>query len=785
MSVKFIGATVNRVEDPRLLTGRGRFVDDVRLPGMLHAAFVRSTVPHGRVTNVDAAAARALPGVVAVLTASDLNGVCAPLQQQGPPQLRTPVFHVLATDRVRFVGDPLAIVIAESRYVAEDACDLVVVDIEPLPPIASAADALQPGAARLYDELPDNIAYFGEFDYGDVDAAFAGATRVVRHTFAQHRYAGVPMETRGGVAAYDPASGELVYHAAHKAPHSLRMQLSRVLAQPEHRTNVLCGDVGGAFGQKGQTGREDLVVCAAAKLLGQPVKWIEDRSENLTAGGQAREETLELSAALGPGGEILGLAVTFTMDAGAYPSLPIPMSMYPDLVRVLLPNGYRVPAYRFVGRVVFTNKDHYVSYRGPWASETWARERLIDLIASELGIDRVEVRRRNLYTPDDMPTAMVTGPLLDAITVRETLERAVAACDYDGFRDRQLAARADGRLIGLGLATFIEIAPGPPNFAGLVGFDLQTERATVRVEPDGGVLVLTGQSPHGQGHETTLAQVVAEELGTPIEQVKVVHSDTRLTPFLVTGTGGSRSATMASGAVLGAAREVRAQVVKIAAELLEAAPDDLDITDGRAHVRGSAAPSVSLAEVAARAYLMPSSLPEGMAQGIAATYDFRIPTGGGWSQATHCCVVEVARETGRVDIVRYIVVEDCGTMINPAVVEGQIRGGVAQGIGGVLYERSAYGDDGQFLASTFLDYLLPTACEVPDIEVHHLESAPTHEVNFRGVGEGGTIGAPAALTNAIADAIGVPVRESYLPPSRVLELLAESPFAAGAAHATE
>jgi carbon-monoxide dehydrogenase large subunit len=777
MSVKLIGATVNRVEDPRLLTGRGRFVDDVRLPGMLHAAFVRSTLPHGRVLGIDTSAAAARPGVVAVITAADLERVCGPLQQQGPPQLRTPVFHALATDRVRFVGDPVAVVVAESRYVAEDACDLVVVDIDPLPCITSAADAIQPGAARLYDELPDNLAYIGEFDYGDVDAAFAGAAHVAHHTFVQHRYAGVPMETRGGVAGYDPSSGELVYHAAHKAPHSLRLQLSRVLGQPEHRTNVVCGDVGGAFGQKGQTGREDLVVCAAAKLLGRPVKWIEDRSENLTAGGQAREETLDIAAALGPEGEILGLTVTFTMDAGAYPSLPIPISMYPDLVRVLLPNGYRVPAYRFVGRVAFTNKDHYVSYRGPWASETWARERLIDLIASQLGIDRVEVRRRNLYAPEDMPTAMVTGPALAAITVRETLERAVSACDYAGFGERQRRARAEGRLIGLGLASFIEIAPGPPNFAGLVGFDLQTERATVRLEPDGGVMVLTGQSPHGQGHETTLAQVVADELGTTIEQVKVVHSDTRLTPFLVTGTGGSRSATMASGAALGAAREVRAQVLKVAAELLEAAPDDLDITDGRAHVRGSPSPSVTLADVAARAYLMPSTLPDGMAQGIAATYDFRVPSGGGWAQATHCCAVEVDPATGKVDITRYIVVEDCGTMINPAVVEGQIRGGVAQGIGGVLYERSAYGADGQFLASTFLDYLVPTACEVPDIEVHHLESPPTHEVNFRGVGEGGTIGAPAALTNAIADAIGVPVLESYLPPSRVLELLAEGPFA--------
>jgi carbon-monoxide dehydrogenase large subunit len=516
-------------------------------------------------------------------------------------------------------------------------------------------------------------------------------------------------------------------------------------------------------------------------LLGRPVKWIEDRSENLMAGGQAREETLEIEAAVDADGTIRGLAVTFTMDQGAYPALPMPISLYPDMVRVLLPNAYRVPAYRFVGRVAFTNKDHYVSYRGPWASETWARERMLDLIAEELGIDRVEVRRRNLYLADEMPTAMVTGPTLAALTVRETLDRAVAVCDYDRFPAVQRAARAEGRLLGLGVATFIEIAPGPPNFAGLVGFDLQTERATVRVEPDGGVLVLTGQSPHGQGHETTLAQVVADELGAPLDRVRVVHSDTRLTPFLVVGTGGSRAATMASGAVLGAAREVRGQVLAIAAEALEASSEDLEITDGRVYVRGSPASALTLSDVATRAYLMPSTLPPGMAPGLAASHDFRIPDGGGWAQATHCCTVEVDPATGHVAILRYVVVEDCGTMINPAIVEGQIRGGVAQGIGGVLYERSAYGADGQFLASTLLDYLLPAATEVPDIEIHHLESAPTHEVNFRGVGEGGAIGAPAALTNAIADAIGVPVTECHLPPSRVLELLEHATALEGSA----
>ncbi|HWW43686.1 MAG TPA: xanthine dehydrogenase family protein molybdopterin-binding subunit, partial [Acidimicrobiia bacterium] len=660
MATKLIGATVNRVEDPRLLTGRGRFVDDVTLPGMLHAAFVRSVVPHGHLVAVDTTGAAALPGVVAVLTAKDLSALCAPIRQQGPPGLQTPAFTALATDRVRFVGDPVAVVIADSRYLAEDGCDLVAVDVEPLPAPISAEAALAPDAPRLYDELPDNEAYARRFDYGDVDAAFATAHRVIRHTFRQHRHAAVPMETRGGIADFDASSRELTYRCAHKAPHSLRLQLSRILGQPMHRTNVVCGDVGGAFGQKGQTGREDLVVCAASMLLGRPIKWIEDRSENLMAGGQAREETLAMEIAVDDRGIILGLDVRFTMDQGAYPSIPMPISLYPDMVRVLLPNGYRVPAYRFDGRVAFTCKDHYVSYRGPWASETWARERLLDLVANELGIDRAELRRRNLYGPEDMPTAMITGPRLAAITVRETLERACAACDYDGFRALQAEARRAGRHLGIGFASFIEIAPGPPNFAALVGFDLQTERASVRLEPDGGITVLTGQSPHGQGHETTLAQVVADELGVELESVRVVHGDTRLTPFLITGTGGSRAATMASGAVLGAARETRHQILTVVAEMLEADPRDLDLSDGRAFVRGSPSRQVALCDVAARAYLMPSTLPDGMTQGIGATHDFRIPEGGGWAQATHCCTVEVDGHTGRVDIIRYVVVEDCG-----------------------------------------------------------------------------------------------------------------------------
>jgi carbon-monoxide dehydrogenase large subunit len=773
---RLIGTSVRRVEDPRLLSGQGRFVDDVTVPGMLHAAFLRSDQPHARIRSIDTTAASAVTGVAGVFTGDDIAGLVAPMQQVGPPGLRTPAFYPLAVGKVRYVGDLVAVVVANSRYVAEDACDLIEVDYEPLPPVPDAATAMAGGAPLLYEELGENVGYSDHWDYGDVGSAFSKASRVFDHTFTQHRYANVPMEARGGLADYVRASGELVYHVSHKAPHALRFQIAKLIGQPEHSITVLCGDVGGAFGQKGQVGREDIAVCALAKHLGRAVKWIEDRRENLMAGGQAREDTLRIQAAVDDDGVVLGLKVDMTMDQGAYPGMPIPLSMYPSLVRLVLPGPYRIRDYEFTSNVVFTNKDRYVSYRGPWAVETWARERLLDIIARELGIDRVEIRRRNMLTDDEFPTALCTGPLLDRTTVRETLDRARELCGWDGFEDERRRAADRGKLLGLGLASFIEIAPGPPNFAAMAGFDLRSERARARLEPDGQLVVFTSQAPHGQSHETTLAQVAAEELGVPMDRVRIIHGNTMLTPFSAVGTGGSRSSTMGAGAALGATRVVKEQVIAIAAKLMEAAEGDIEIVDGKAQVRGVPSAGMDLADIAMRAYMTPSVLPEGIGPGIEATYDFQIPDGG-WAQATHTCVVEIDPDTGKVDILRYLVVEDCGEMINPAVVDGQICGGVAQGIGGVLYERSAYDSDGQFVASTFMDYLVPTATEIPDVEIEHVESPPAHEADYRGVGEGGAIGAPAALCSAIEDALspyGIRITEQHLPPSRIHELLAEA-----------
>ncbi len=771
----YVGASVKRVEDPRFLTGQGRYIDDIMLPNMAYAAFLRSPYPHARIT-VDASEARALPGVMAVFTAADLAGVVNPiLVDASLPGAKPQPYTALASDKVRFVGDPIAIVVAESRYVAEDAVDLIQVDYDPLPPVPDMEVALDPASAPLYEEVGDNIAYHDTFTYGDVDAAFSSADRVITETFRQHRYINVPMETRGSVATYDTATGELTYYAGTQAHNATRFFLGAQLNLPGHRIRVIAPDIGGAFGLKFGVYREDMLVAAAAIKTGRPVKWIEDRRENLTAGGHAREETLTLDAAVKSDGTILGLKVKMTLDAGAYQVMPLNPALFTMIVRLVLPGPYRFQNYAFDATVVTTNKAPYVAYRGPWAVETWVREGMADIIAKELGLDPVEVRRKNIVTKEEQPYKSAVGIAIDRVSARETLERAVELADIPRFREEQQRLRAEGRLVGFGLATFIEPAPGGADYMAMLGAGAK-EVATVRIEPTGHVTVYTAQVPHGQSHETTLAQIVATELGVPFEHVKVVHGDTQMGPFTLSGTGGSRAATMASGAALFASREVKKQVLQIAGAMLEASPDDLELANSMISVRGVPQKAIPLAQIAMLVYLAPGHLPPGSPFELVGTFAYDGGEGG-WAQATHCCWVEIDPQTGKVDITRYLVVEDCGTMINPAVVEGQVRGGTAQGIGGVLYEHAIYDENAQFLTSTFMDYLVPTAMEIPPIEIEHLETPPISPVNFRGVGEGGAICAPPAIINAISDALGVKITQQPLPPARILELMGAIPAA--------
>jgi carbon-monoxide dehydrogenase large subunit len=765
---RYTGTPVKRAEDPRILTGRGNYIDDLVLPGMVHAVFARSPFPHARILSIDTAAARQLPGVVAVYTGEEMEALVQPggygIQVLMGGGAGKPAYSALATDKVRLVGDPVALVVAETRYIAEDAIELIEVDYDELPPVARAEHAFDESRPPIFEDLGSNVLVPTTTNvFGDVDAAFERADRVVRASIAQHRVQNVPMETRGSVSSFDPATESLDVWIGTQGVGHVQSILAARLGLPSEHIRVRAQDIGGSFGLKIAASREDVAVAAAARELGRPVKWIEDRYEHLTSTGQAREESFDVEAAITDAGDILGLKVKMTVDTGAYPGMG---AMLPYIVQGMFPGPYRIGAMSFEFTAVVSNKATYVAYRGPWAAETFVRERLVNLIAHELGKEPLEIRLRNVVTRGEEPTHMITGGSLAGVTAKESLETIARAVDLPGFRERQAEARAQGRYLGIGQATYIESAPGVRQGDNALG----AEQMYMEVADDGTVVVYTGQMPHGQSHETTTAQIVADQMGVAFEDVRVVVGDTAVVPLGF--TGGSRAATFLGGASLTTARVLRAKVLDLASHLLEASPDDLEIAEGRVSVRGVPVSAISLAEIATAAK-EPGRVPEGVDTELRVdnTYD---GGAGGWSGGTHCAIVEVDVETGLVHVERYVVAEDCGEVINPAVVDGQVRGGVAQGIGAVLLEKAAYDEAGNYLAATFMDYLLPTTTEVPRIEIHHLETVPLDpDVNFRGVGEGGMIVAPAALCNAIEDALapfGVRVYEQHLPPSRVLEL---------------
>jgi carbon-monoxide dehydrogenase large subunit len=773
VGARAIGARVRRVEDPRILTGRGQYVDDVVLPGMLHAAFRRSQVPHGRILSIDVSEARQLPGVVAVYTGDDIAGMTTGIQAGSflgvnmMPGIKSPTFHALATDKVRHVGDPIALVIAESRYIAEDALELIVEDIDMLDPIVTYEHALDPSRPPVFDELGDNINMTSELELGDIDAAFAKADRVVRATLQVHRHQPVPMECRGTIASWDPEAEQLTIYAATQSPHVFRMLLPAHLGIPMERIRVIARDVGGGFGLKGGLFREDIALAAATKDLGRPIKWTEDRLEHLASAGQAREEMADLEAAVTDDGRLLGVKMDLKVNTGAYPCDPFPGAIFAFAIITSFQGPSKLEALSAKATAVFSNKATYVAYRGPWATGDFLRERFLDVVAHELGIDPLEVRRRNYVIRDEPPLAMLTGRPFVGVTTRESVDQAAELIDWENFRQRQAAARQEGRYLGIGMAAYLEGAPGPRAPGDNTPDPIGGEKIKMYLDSAGHLFIVTQQQPHGQSHETTLAQVAADELGIPFEDITVLYGDTDISPPRLVGTGGSRAATMANGVVLHASRELREKVLSLAAEQLEANPQDLELVGGVVSVRGTPTVRLSLADIAQSAG----------ADDLTVTRDW---DGGqsGWSGGAHCCIVEVDPDTGLVRFERYVVVEDCGVAINPAIVEGQVRGAVAQAVGAVLLEHAAYDEDGQFVASSFMDYLLPTSALVPPIEIHHVDTVPTDpDVNFRGIGEGGMIVAPAAITNAIEDALvpfGAHVYEQHLPPARILEMIGVS-----------
>jgi len=764
-AARYLGARIGRVEDARLLAGTGTFVDDITRPGMLHACFVRSSFARARIGDIDATEARALPGVHAVLVAADLNpGAREQWHTSIGPDVPEVPRPPLAEDEVRFVGDPVALVVAESRYVAEDAVDLVVVDYEPLPPVVDYASAEGAGIS-VHEAVPGNVVGgMGGPPPADLEEMFASAPHVAIETFRQHAYAPVPMETRGFVMEWSGAGGEMTIWASTQVPHEVRLFCSRLLGVPEQRIRVVMRDTGGGFGQKALVLREDMCLMLAARLLAVPIKWIEDRRENLISAGQARHEHGTARLALERDGSLLAASIDHVQDAGAYPT-PWPVGTA-AAVGMLFPGPYRIPAASFSSKAVLSNTVGRTAYRGPWQFESVAREVLLDLAARQLGIDPVELRRRNLLRHDELPYRTATGFVYDHVSPLETYEQAIAMLDNEAFRREQAEARATGRYLGVGTSTFIE--PTAPGY-GVYG----TEGATIRIEPSGRVNVYVAGGSSGNSLETTVVQLVADALGVDIEDVATIQGDTAVTPFGA-GACGSRSASMTAGAVAETASVLRERVLAIAAHRLEAAVEDLELAGGRVNVRGTPSIGLTYAEIARIAYLAPHELPAGTPAGLEASGRYTAAAAQAWTNASHVCTCEVDIATGQVQLLRYIVSEDCGPMINPSVVEGQIDGGTVQGIGGALYEHLVYDEDGNPVTTTFLDYLLPTAADVPVIEHGHIETPGPGPGGYKGVGEGGAIGAPPAVINAVADALapfGVVVTEQPLTPSRILALL--------------
>jgi carbon-monoxide dehydrogenase large subunit len=742
---------------------------------MLHATFVRSPVARGTITHLDVAAARELPGVVEVLTATEVNSPTHQFWQtmMGPDAGGAPG-RVLADGDVRYVGEPIAIVVAESRYVAEDAAELVDLDIDPLPPVLDMFAALEDATELVHPELGTNVAGDVPADVPGLQERLEAAPHLFTETFHQHRYLCVPMETRGIVAAWDPWLEQLELTVSCQSVHETRLFYSRMLGIPEDAIHVTMGDVGGSFGQKMFAMREEHAVVIAARAIGdRPVKWIEDRTENLISGGHAREESIEITVAVDDDGRLLGGRARHVENVGAYPhpgngmNGSAAMGVFPGPYRW---GGLGSVAYRALG--VFTNTCGHCAYRGPWMMETTGREQMMDVVAQKLGIDPLELRRRNTLSAEEMPFTTPMQMQFETLDPAGTLEQAAELIGYDEFRKEQERARAEGRLIGIGLSSYVE-----PQFGfGILG----TEAATVRIEPSGKVNVYMSTGSHGQSVETTMAQVVADELGVALDDVRIVQGDTARTPYGA-GTGGSRTGAVAGGAAHAAAASMREKVLQIAAHLLEASVDDIEMHDSVVTVKGVPGAQLPLAHVAAAAYLNTDALPPGTSPGLEVSERYKAPTFM-FSNATHAATVEVDRVTGQVSILRYVVSEDCGNMINPMVVEGQIAGGVVQGIGGVFYEHMVYDGDGNPTTTTFLDYLLPTAAEVPDLEYGHVVTPSSTPGGYKGMGEGGAIASPAALLNAVRDALaplGVSITEQPLSPDRVLRLIEGAPGSGG------
>ncbi|MBZ5608868.1 MAG: xanthine dehydrogenase family protein molybdopterin-binding subunit [Acidobacteriia bacterium] len=739
-----VGKRIRRREDPRLITGTATYVDDIQMPGMHHAVIVRS--PHGaaRIKRINIKKAQELPGVAAVFIGKDTEKVGPVPCGASLPGLRVPHHHILAIDRVYFVGHPVAVVVATDRYIARDAADLVEVDWEPLPTVTDPEKALAPGAAAVHPEWPDNTAFTYHQEGGDVDKAFAQADVVVKQRITSQRLIPSAMETRGVVAEWHTGDRALTLHSSTQIPHLLRTILAQMLGLEENRLRVVTPEVGGGFGSKLNVYAEEALMGFVAMKIGKPIKWIESRRENFTCTIQGRGHVDYYEVAAKRDGTILGIKLKLIQDLGAYHQLLTPA--IPTLSVLMMPGIYNCQNIRADIVGVFTNAVPTDAYRGAGRPEaTHGIERMVDILAAELKMDPADIRFKNFVSNDAFPYATATGLTYDSGNYAAPLVKAMDMVSYKKLRQEQAQARTDGRFLGIGISTYGEICalgPSPATPAG--GW----ESATVKIEPSGKVTVMTGASPHGQGEETTFAQIAADELGVGIDDVLVVHGDTAIVQYGI-GTFGSRATAVGGAAMYYAIQELKEKIKKYGAMLLES--DNVSFANG-ACVDNKTGKSVPLAQIAAASYRA-MKLPPNTEPGLVATY-FWEPPNFTFPFGAHIVVTEVDRETGAIALKRYVAVDDCGKIINPLIVDGQVHGGVVQGLGQALWEQAVYDDTGQLITGEFMDYALPKASNIPWLETGHTETpSPVNPLGVKGVGEAGTIGCSPAVVNSVVDAL--------------------------------
>ena len=775
-----VGQSVKRKEDHRLITGTGRYLDDITLPNMAHAAILRSPPAHARILSIDTARAAALPGVLAIYTGEDMREVnplpCA--MPAGGVENHVAAHHALAIGTVRYVGDGIAVVIANDLYTAQDALELIDVDYEVLPAVVDAEKAVAPGAPQLHQNAPGNICmHWNCGDKAATAAAFDAAEVTVRQRIRNQRLIPTPMETRGALASYDPGTQDTTIWMTSQCPHVMKILLAAfVLGIPEHKLRVISPEIGGGFGAKIFLYPDMTITAWASKRLARPIKFVEGRRENYVATTHGRDHIQDVEIAARRDGTITGLRVKSLANLGAYLSTIAP-GVATTLFGRMVSGVYRIPALWVEVDGVYTNTSMVDAYRGAGRPEaTFLIERMVDLLAAELGMDPAELRRKNFIQPDAFPYSPPEMGLLpyDSGNYPLTLDKALQAIDYSGFRAQQAEARANGRLIGLGLSTYVEICGVAPS----AWFQKQGwggplyESAQIRVLATGKVIAATGSVPHGQGHETTFAQIVADEFGVGLDDVEILHGDTQGQPFGL-GTYGSRSLAVGGTALVRSAAKVKEKIAAIGAHMLEVAAEDVEFTNGEVQVKGAPGRSKSFAEIAFAAW-MGSALPPGMEGGLEATavYD---PPNCTFPFGAHVCTVEVDRDTGSVRILRYVAVDDVGPVINPMIVDGQLHGGIAQGIGQALFEGAVYSDDGQLLTGSLMDYAIPKATDLPTFETSRtVTPSPVSAFGAKGAGEAGTIASSVAVVNAVMDALaplGIKDLPMPLTPQRVWHAL--------------